>query len=524
MTTAHRVVANAYKDSVALLAISSALLSLDGITGASVVMATPANLENLADAGLAEGLAEASPSDLVVAVAGEDGPACAAALAAAGELLAADPTGDSEVATEQPPSSIGLAAMRDPSLNLALVSVPGDYAAAEALKALHLGMSVMIFSDNVPVERELEVKRAAEERDLIVMGPDCGTAIVNGIPLGFANVVRRGPIGVVGASGTGTQEVTARIHELGCGVSQAIGTGGHDLTEAIGGISMLRAMRWLEDDPDTKVVVLVSKPPHPSVAATVLARAAAMATPVVSIFLGADPEELAAAGILAAGSLAEAADMAVALAEGRPAQRARLDVRGEARAQLDEIVRGMAAQQRFVRGIFSGGTFCFEAQLILRDRGLTSWSNTPVEGNRALADLATSLEHTIIDMGDDAFTQGRPHPMIDPGLRDERLAREAADPTTAVLLVDVVLGYGSTPDPVSGLVDVLDRARPAALDDGRRLAVLVHVCGTSADPQNRGDVVDRLRGSGALVAATNAEAASWAAYVATRLAAHRELV
>ena len=509
MTTAHRVVPNAYKDSVALLAISSKLLALDGITGASVVMATPTNVENLVDAGLADGLT-ASPSDLVVAVAGEDGTACDAALAAAGELLAEKPADDGAAVAEQPPSSIQAAAMRDPSVNLALVSVPGDYAAAEALKAIKLGMSVMIFSDNVPVDRELEIKRAADERDLIVMGPDCGTAIVNGIPLGFANVVRRGPIGVVGASGTGTQEVTARIHELGSGVSQAIGTGGHDLAEAIGGISMLRGMRWLEDDPETKVVVLVSKPPHPTVAAAVLAQAASMSTPVVSIFLGADPDD-AAEGIVAAGSLAESADLAVALAEGRPAERAGLDVRDDARTPLDEIVRGAAPGQRFVRGIFSGGTFCFEAQLILRAQGLDGWSNTPVAGNAKLDDIASSREHTIVDMGDDQFTQGRPHPMIDPGLRDERLAQEAADPATAVLLVDVVLGYGSTMDPVSGLVEVLSRARSTA--------AIVHVCGTSADPQDRAGVIAQLRACGALVASTNAEAAAWAAYVATGLAA-----
>jgi len=510
MTTAHRVVPNAYKDSVALLAISAKLLALDGITGASVVMATPTNVENLVDAGLADGL-EASPSDLVVAVAGDDDAACEAALAAAGELLSERPPEDgAAAAAEQPPSSILLAAARDPSVNLALVSVPGDYAAAEALKALSVGMSVMIFSDNVPVERELEIKRAADEHDLIVMGPDCGTAIVNGIPLGFANVVRRGPIGVVGASGTGTQEVTARIHELGSGVSQAIGTGGHDLSEAIGGISMLRGMRWLEDDPETKVVVLVSKPPAPAVAAAVLAQAAGMSTPVVSIFLGEDPDA-SADGIVAAGSLAEAADLAVALADGRPAERAGLDIGDEARAQLDEIVRGMTPSRRFVRGIFSGGTFCFEAQLILRAHGLDAWSNTPVDGNAPLADIHASVEHTIVDMGDDQFTQGRPHPMIDPGLRDERLAREAADPTTAVLLVDVVLGYGSTMDPVSGLVEVLSQSKPAP--------AIVHVCGTSEDPQGRARVIERLRASGALVAATNAEAAARAAYVAQGLAA-----
>lgn len=508
MSTAHTVVPNAYKDSVALLAISSKLLALDGITGASVVMATPANVENLVDAGLAAGLS-ASASDLVVAVAGADDAACAAALAVAGELLAERPADEGPAAAEQPAPSLRMAVTRDPSLNLALISVPGDYAAAEALKAIGLGMSVMIFSDNVPAEQELEVKRAADERDLVVMGPDCGTAIVNGIPLGFANVVRRGPIGVVGASGTGTQEVTARIHELGSGVSQAIGTGGHDLSEAIGGISMLRGMRWLDDDPDTTVVVLVSKPPHPTVAAAVLAQAASMTTPVVSIFLGSDPD-VDVPGIVTAGSLAESADFAVALAEGRAPERAPSDVRDDVRAQLDAIVHAAAPQQRYVRGIFSGGTFCFEAQLVLRARGLASSSNTPVDGNPKLADIATSVGHTIVDMGDDAFTQGRPHPMIDPGLRDERLAQEAADPATAVLLVDVVLGYGSTLDPVSGLVEVLEHAQPAAI---------VHVCGTSADPQNRAAIVEQLRAAGALVAETNAEAASWAAHVATALAA-----
>ena len=508
MTTAHTVVPNAYKDSVALLAISSKLLALDGITGASVVMATPANLENLLDAGLAADLT-AGPSDLVVAVAGEDGAACEAALAVAAELLAERPADEGPAAAEQPAPSIRLAATRDPSLNLALISVPGDYAAAEALKAIGLGMSVMIFSDNVPAEHELEVKRAADARDLVVMGPDCGTAIVNGIPLGFANVVRRGPIGVVGASGTGTQEVTARIHELGSGVSQALGTGGHDLSEAIGGISMLRGMRWLEDDPGTKVVVLVSKPPHPTVAAAVLAQAASMTTPVVSIFLGSDPAA-PVPGIVAAGSLAESADLAVALAEGRAPERAPREDQDDVRAQLDAIVHAAAPRQRFVRGIFSGGTFCFEAQLVLRAQGLASWSNTPVDGNPKLADIATSVEHTIVDMGDDAFTQGRPHPMIDPGLRDERLAQEAEDPATAILLVDVVLGYGSTMDPVSGLVEILERAVPAAI---------VHVCGTSADPQNRAAVVEQLRAAGALVAECNAEAAAWAAHVATELAA-----
>jgi FdrA protein len=517
MTVKHRIVPNLYKDSVALMAISSKLLALDGLSGASVVMATPTNLENLAGAGLGAGL-DTKPSDLVVAVAGTE-EACDDALALADELLAEKPSdGDGQVAA-LPVSSIQMAATKDPALNFALVSVPGAYAAAEAMKALRLGMSVMVFSDNVPVAQERQMKLLADSLGLMVMGPDCGTAIVNGLPLGFANVVRRGPIGVVGASGTGMQEVTARIHNLGSGVSQALGTGGHDLSEEIGGISMLHALRSLEKDPATTVIVLVSKPPADAVATAVLDEARSMSTPVVVIFLGADPASFSDDTIRGAGTLADAADLAVALATGKPASSSATGLDAEARQRLDDAARRMAPGQRDIRGIFCGGTFCFEAQLLCQAEGIVSASNTPVAGNSTLRDIRVSEGHTIVDMGDDEFTQGRPHPMIDPSLRNERVERDAADPETAVLLLDVVLGYGSADDPVSGLLGVLGRARSHAKGAGRHLAVVAHVCGTDADPQNRADAVEKLRATGALVASSNAQAARWAAYLANRAAA-----
>ncbi len=519
MTTRHRIVANLYKDSVALMAISSKLLALEGLDGASVVMATPTNLENLAGAGLGGELAATKPSDLVVAVAGTD-TACEAALALAEELLAEQLSGDGGTVAEQPPSSLQMAATRDPAVNFALVSVPGTYAAAEALKALRLGMSVMVFSDNVPEDQELAIKQFAGEHGLMVMGPDCGTAIVNGLPLGFANVVRRGPIGVVGASGTGLQEVTSRIHNLGSGVSQALGTGGHDLSEAIGGISMLAGLRALERDADTRVIVLVSKPPAPAVARRVLDAARAITTPVVVIFLGADPASFSDDVIRGASTLAGAADMAVALATGRRVEPESPDLEPAVRSKLEDAARRMATGQRFIRGIFCGGTFCYEAQLIGRDAGIHAWSNTPVAGNAKLDDIRVSREHTMVDMGDDAFTQGRPHPMIDPSLRNERIERDAADATTAVLLVDVVLGYGSAADPTTRLTEVLGHARSSAKHEGRHLAVIAHVCGTDADPQNRKDSIARLQDAGALVASSNAEAAAWAVHLAKRLAEH----
>jgi succinyl-CoA synthetase alpha subunit len=512
MSTRSRYYPNLYKDSVSLMTVSAKVTAVPGIEAASVVMASASNVENLARAGLGD--FEVRPNDLVVAVSGTE-EACAEALQKADELLTAKATGGGEdgPAAHAPVTSIQMAVARDPAHNFALISVPGDYAAAEAMKALRLGMHVMLFSDNVPVESELALKQYANDNDLMVMGPDCGTAIVNGVPLAFANVVRRGPIGVVGASGTGTQEVTVRIHQLGSGVSQALGTGGHDLSAKIGGISMLFGLRALDADPATKVIVLVSKPPAPEVAARVLAAAEASAKPVVVIFLGADPASITRKGVYGASYLAQAADMAVALAKGDKAVAAPVAISNDMRRTLSGLARAMAPTQRYVRGIFSGGTFCFEAQLVHAAAGLRAQSNTPTAGNRRLEDNWKSQENTIVDMGDDEFTQGRPHPMIDPSLRDARIRNEVADPSTAVVLFDVVLGYGASDDPTAGLLGVIGAAKAKATAAGRTVAFIGYVCGTDLDPQDRNQVVAGLKAASVLVASSNAEAATWSAAI-----------
>jgi succinyl-CoA synthetase alpha subunit len=494
--------------------LSAQIGAVPGIDAASVVMASSTNVENLAAAGL--GSFEVRPNDLIVAVSGSDA-ACAEALGRADELLKEDPleTGGGGAGAEapQPITSLQMAVVKDPANNFALVSVPGGYAAAEAMKALRLGMDVMVFSDNVPQESELALKQYAREHNLMVMGPDCGTAIVNGVPLGFANAVRRGPIGVVGASGTGTQEVTVRVHQLGSGISQALGTGGHDLAASIGGISMLHGLKALDEDPATEVIVLVSKPPARDVAAAVLGAAESCSKPVVAIFLGADPESITRRGVYGAAYLAEAADIAVALARGKDATRADIAVSVDRRRTLTDLSRAMASGQRYVRGIFSGGTFCFEAQLIHAAAGIPAFSNAPTPGNRRLEHVARSRENTIIDMGDDEFTQGRPHPMIDPSLRDARIREEVADPFTAVVLFDVVLGYGASSDPTAGLIEVMGGATMDALKHGRRVAFVGYVCGTDQDPQNRASIVAGLESAGVLVASSNAEAAVWSATI-----------
>ena len=521
-TQQHHVYPNLYKDSVALMAISSALMAVPQITAASVVMATETNRENLRTAGL-DDVTDARVNDLLVVVRGE-ADACETALALADQLLAEQPVDNSDEGggRRAPAVSMQLALTADPSINLALISVPGPYAAAETLKALHAGLNVMIFSDNMPAAQELEVKTYAATRDLLVMGPDCGTAIINGIPLGFANVVRRGRIGVVGASGTGMQEITSRIHQRGEGISQAIGTGGHDLSAQVGGISTLHGLRALAEDENTDVIVLVSKPPAPEVANIVLEAARTIQKPVVVMFVGADHTGPTEPGLHRAATLAGAADLAVALLTDAGSEAISADS-GELpeiiQDQLREIAERLSRSQHNIRGIFSGGTFCYEAQLLCQSYGINAYSNTPVAGNPELSDIWTSLKHTIIDMGDDDFTRGRPHPMIDPTLRDERLLTEAADASTAVLLFDVVLGYGAAEDPVSNLLKVLEQARAQASAAGRYLPVIVHVCGTNEDPQGRGAVITALTAAGILVADSNAQAAHMAGFLVSQNAA-----
>jgi succinyl-CoA synthetase alpha subunit len=507
MSVVHRVFKNLYQDSVSLMQISASISHLPGIEQASVVMGSETNLAQLADAGL-NGDFSAGPNDLIIAIKGE-ADACGQALELAKEKLNSKPAENngSEVA-QVPLTSLAMAAEKTPDANLALISVPGDYAAAEAIKALQLGMNVMLFSDNVSLAQERAVKKLALQKNRIVMGPDCGTAIVNGIPLGFANVVRRGTIGVVGASGTGLQEVTCRIDQLGAGISQALGTGGHDLHEEIGGISMLQGLKALAQDDETQIIVLISKPPARVVAETILNEAQKSGKPVVVNFLGAAPESITRSGITAAHTLAEAAEIAVALLNNTAIEHETQPLSAADRIILDQAVQKLAPTRSELRGVFAGGTFCYEAQLICQQHGITAESNTPVKDNLPLGDLWHSKGHTLIDMGDDDFTRGRPHPMIDPTLRNQRIINEINDPATAVVLFDLVLGYGAAAEPAGDLL--------AALAQNPRNSgplMIAHVCGTDADPQQRTSQIDALRKQGVLVAGCNAQAAQWAACV-----------
>ncbi|WP_127957957.1 acyl-CoA synthetase FdrA [Serratia microhaemolytica] len=508
MSVMQKVFANLYQDSVSLMQISAQLNKLPGIEQASVVMGSETNLIQLRDAGLDSGC-QAGPNDLVIAVRGDEA-ACQQALELAQQRLTSKPQENSSDGPRAPQLvSLAMAAEQQPEINLALISVPGDYAAAEAIKALHLGMNVMLFSDNVSLEQEREIKLLAERKNRLVMGPDCGTAIINGMPLGFANVVKTGAIGVVGASGTGLQEVTCRIDQLGAGISQALGTGGHDLHEAIGGISMLHGLEALAADAATQVIVLISKPPARPVAERILQRAQACGKPVVVNFLGAAAEEVARSGITVANTLADAAELAVALLNHQATPVSVAQLPAQHRQMLQQASAQLPADRRAIRGVFAGGTFCYEAQLLCQQQGFMATSNTPVKGNLRLEDIWHSFGHTLIDMGDDDFTRGRPHPMIDPTLRNQRIAAELNDADTAVVLFDLVLGYGAAAEPATELLDVLKQHHTP-----QGPVLIAHVCGTEADPQQRSRQISALREAGVLIAGCNAQAALWASEIA----------
>ncbi|HLF74928.1 MAG TPA: acyl-CoA synthetase FdrA [Anaerolineales bacterium] len=514
MATAQRMVKNLYRDSVSLMQFSEKLCALDGIQQASAVMATENNISLLVEAGLLEQTVSPSPNDLLIVVEGGQDSSLSSALDQAEAMLKQKSAEAGEGGVRRvPPRSLEMGLESMPSANFVLISTPGEYAAAEARKALQLGLHVMMFSDNVSIEEEIRLKQYAHEHDLLVMGPDCGTAIINGIPLGFANVVRRGDIGVVAASGTGLQQVTSLIDRFGGGITQAIGTGGHDLKSEVGGITMLQGIAALAADPATKVILLVSKPPSADVMKNVLEKAAQSGKPVVVEFIGADPASITGGNIIAVKTLEDAAAASVNLSKGKAVKKFSSSLPARYNSLVKPAQNKLKKGQKYIRGLFSGGTFCYETVLLLSEALGKVYSNTPIKKDEKIPNVWQSLEHTVIDLGDDLFTQGRPHPMMDFRLRNERIVQEAADPETAVILLDIVLGYGSNMDPAAELIPAIQEAHRIAAQAKRRVIFVGSVCGTQGDPQNLSRQEAMLREVGVILADSNAQAARFAAAI-----------
>jgi len=486
----------AYYDSVVLMQLQRALTEQPGVLDAGVVMGTNANKEVLAQSSLLVAEAEAAGNDdLIIVVRGTDETSAQAALAKVDELVAArrGRAGD----REYHPRSLETAAKMLPEAQWVLVSVPGRYAAGVSRQALRLNKHVFLYSDNVSLEDEVALKQEAAQKGLLVMGPDCGTAIVNGIGLGFANKVRKGPIGLVAASGTGLQQVTVRIHQMGGGITHALGTGGRDLSEAVSAITARQGLDLMARDPEAKVIVLVSKPPSSKIADTLVQAARSVGKPVVVNFIGYASASRRVDNVFFATTFDETAELAIRL----------IDSPEDFAAQPD--LSKFAPGQRYLRGLFSGGTLQYEALLILQNYVPVVHSNAPLDKKNKLEDSLVSKAHTVIDLGEDEFTVGRLHPMMDNDLRIRRLEKEASDPEVAVLLLDVVLGFGAHGDPASELAPAIAAAIEAAREAGRHLEVVAIVSGTDGDPQGIEAQIQRLRDAGAKIETSNDAAARY---------------
>ncbi|QFG00340.1 acyl-CoA synthetase FdrA [Psychrobacillus glaciei] len=503
MTVQVVVKANTYIDSVSLMSLSTKANQIEGVEQAIIAMGTEMNKEVIRNVGLmTQEVEEARTSDLMIVVKAENEEMCESAFVGIEELLTKK-NKPSKGSSEVKYSTIKSAAENIPDANLAIIAVNGMYAPREARKALENNLHVMMFSDNVSIEDEIALKQLAHEKGLLMMGPDCGTAIIGNVALCFANAVRKGNIGIVGASGTGSQELSVRIHEFGGGITQLIGTGGRDLSEEVGGIMMLDGIKALQEDEATKVIVLVSKPPAPIVEEKVLAQIKKSAKPVVVWFVGGDEEKVTKAGGHFAKMSKEAALKAVLLAG---ADESKINKRALNLPLVEEVRAKLKPEQKYIRGLFSGGTLCDEAMHIAMEKFDNVYSNIQREPEFRLKDVKVSQDHTFIDFGDDQFTQGKPHPMIDPSTRIERFIQEAKDPSVGVIVMDFVLGFGAHEDPVGAMLPAIIEAKQLAEDEGRHLEIIGYILGTELDSQNIEGQINKLLAAGATHASSSQNA------------------
>lgn len=498
---------NSYHDSIVLMRLARTVRNIDKVVAAQVGMATELNKDAVREMGfVSQELETATANDLIVAVVAEAEDAIDNAEEVIKESLEGSARQEPGVkaakiyATLSEAASVGGA-------GIAAISVPGEYAAREAGEALASGLHVFLFSDNVSVEDEVRLKKSGKEKGLFVMGPDCGTAVIGGLGLGFANKVRSGRIGIVAAAGTGLQQVMAIIDRLGEGVSEAIGTGGRDLSKDVGGITTFMGLAFLESDPNTAVKVLISKPPHPSVRDNLIRMLDDGAKPVVVCFMGEEVGEARrsrSGKVLFAGDLEEAAILAYQLATGESKESL------YSRDELDEMARKVVRRVDgggYFRGLYSGGTLCHETLTMLRRMGIDVYSNIAQDRRLLIEDPLESFANTCIDMGEDYFTRGKPHPMLDPGMRVPRYIAEAGRKDVGILLFDVVLGYGCHRDPAGVMAEAVREAGRIRKDMGQGLAQIAVMVGTAGDPQGLEKQAAVLSEAGAEVLSSNRAAA-----------------
>lgn len=485
------VKAGSYHDSVTLMLLTNAVSTVDGVKKVSIMMATPANKDIFKQSGLeTQELLDATANDMVVVADVDDESVLDLLMEKVDEYFAKEANANKKSEGNKSAKSWDQALSQMSDANMAVISIPGAYAALEAERALNEGMNVFMFSDNVTIEDEKKIKDMAHEKGLVVMGPDCGTGIIQSVPVAFTNKVNPGSIGIIGASGTGIQELTTIIDRLGEGVTNAIGTGGRDLSEEVGGTTMMDVIDAMEEDQTVKVLVVISKPPANAVRDKIAARLSIYSKPVVCLFLGEKPEYYEE-GLYQTHTLDEAARLAVSLARGNGVKFE------DGTVDCDKSNFFKVEDKKTIKAYYSGGTLAGEAAMMIKE-AMSVPDGAHVDGYKLNHD-----GHVVIDLGDDKYTQGKPHPMIDPTTRVEWMKKAMEDPTTGVILFDVVLGYGSHDDMAGALIPAVESLKDEAAKENRTVHFVAEVCGTRNDYQGYDESVKKLQDAGVIVAETN---------------------
>lgn len=497
---------NRYIDSLETLFATTVLNDQPGIEMGYIGMCNSTFRDVISDIGLMTAEIDAcSENDYVIVAEAQTQDAFDAAVAEVNRNM--ETKASESLTVEYDTSESALAA--HPEVNLVHIAVPGDCALEEAKKALNAGKHICVFSNNVPFEDEREMKELAREKGLLCMGPDCGVANINGAALVLSSINNRGPFGIVGASGTGIQHVAAMLHEAGSGVTQTIGVGGNDLKDPIGGISMLMGLEALENDPDTRYIIVISRKPGEKTLPVICEKLKSLTKPCVVLFMGCEKEIVETTGSVWAENLDDCGIKALKLIG--------LEYDLGSEEELDQIaaeaVEGMAPEQKYLRGGYSGGTYMDEAMHAMYDEIGDVWSNCPLNKEFQLPDSYQSIENTVIDYGEEEFTLGRPHPAIDPGIRKPAILREASDPEVAVICLDFILTPPGHPDPAGYLIEDIQKAQEMARDRGGKLVFISSVLGTTADFQNIRVQEQELRDAGVIVCTSNARAARLAAKI-----------
>jgi len=510
---------NFHRDSVQLLHLSEEAKKIEGVKDAAIVMGTTTNKEILQKLDLlTEQGRAATENDMILAVMAESQPLIEKSLKQIEEMILKPPAVKGRVFY-----SIDAALQAVPDANLAIVSIPGEHAREVVLTMLDKGLSVHLFSDHVPPERELELKQYARERGLMVLGPGAGTSIIGGKAVAFANVVKKGKVGIVAAAGTGLQEVSVLLSEAGVGISEGLGTGGGDVKAKIGGITTIQSIDALEQDPETSTIIVISKPPDAQVKRAILDHIANRTKkPYVTCFIGPEIYDIppqSRGRVRGTKTLHAAVLEAIRAVEpSRQTEMSKQYVASESEllSLSDKISKGLGQKQRYIRGLYTGGTLAYETLVVLGRMIGDVHSNAPLDPKLKLSDSYQSVRDSIVDLGEEEFTIGRAHPMIDPTIRKMRLIEEAKDPEVAVIMMDFMLGYGSHPDPAGAMLGAISDAKRIAKNDSRVLPILAHVCGTEQDPQPLSEQTAKLRNAGVEVFATNALMAIVSALISRR--------